>query len=170
MVLNILKVFKQLEAAEVDPSLLAYSIILSKDPDNYQSFTPQHKIGKSLNKESGGLIKYYKTSQQDDGYKGYSTDYRDLNIDIYKAELRKLVREVLRLLNCDIQELEDKIFPITAQDEDRDTGFGINYTSRSNKKNNLNKNSRTNNIQKNESLDRYQSLLRILPELVLPQR
>ena len=87
---NILKAFKQLEAAEVDPSLLAYSIILSKDPDNYQSYTPQHKIGKSLNKESGSLIKYYKTGHQEDGYKGYSTNYQDLDIDVYKVELWKL--------------------------------------------------------------------------------
>ena len=44
---------KQLEGAQVDPSLLAYSIVLGKDPNNYQSYTPQHKIGKSQNMESG---------------------------------------------------------------------------------------------------------------------
>ena len=44
---NVIKAFKQLEEAEVDPYLLAYSIILGKDPDHYQPFTPQHKIGKS---------------------------------------------------------------------------------------------------------------------------
>jgi DNA polymerase elongation subunit (family B) len=59
LVLNILKAFKQLEAAEVDPSLLTYSIILNKDPDDYKSYTPQHKIGKSLNTEFGSLIRYY---------------------------------------------------------------------------------------------------------------
>jgi hypothetical protein len=58
---NVIKAFKQLEAAEVDPSPLAYSIILNKDPGSYQSYTLQHKIGKSLNKESGSLIKHYKT-------------------------------------------------------------------------------------------------------------
>jgi hypothetical protein len=55
LVFNVLSAFKQLEAAEVDPSLLAYSIILNKDPDDYQSYTPQHKIGKSLNKEPGTI-------------------------------------------------------------------------------------------------------------------
>ena len=89
---NVLRAFKQLESAEVDPSLLAYSIILSKDPNDYQSYTPQHKIGKSLNKDSGSLIKYYKTGQQEDGYKGYSTNYQDLNIDIYKVELWKICK------------------------------------------------------------------------------
>jgi hypothetical protein len=49
LIFNVLKAFKQLEAAEVNPSLLAYSVILNKDPDNYQSYTPQYKIGKSLN-------------------------------------------------------------------------------------------------------------------------
>lgn len=48
--------------------------MLGKDPDNYQSYTPQHKIGKSLNKESGSLIRYCKTGQQEDGYNGYSTN------------------------------------------------------------------------------------------------
>jgi DNA polymerase I len=67
LIFNVLKAFKQLEAAEVDPSLLAYSVILNKDPDNYRSYTPQHKIGKSLNKEPGSLIKYYKAGHQEDG-------------------------------------------------------------------------------------------------------
>jgi DNA polymerase I len=115
---SILKAFKQLEAAEVDPSLLAYSVILNKDPDRYQFYTPQHKIGKSLNKEPGSLIKYYKTGQQKDGYKGYSTNYQDLDINVYKIELWKLIKEVLRLLNCDIQKLEDQIFPTIIEEED----------------------------------------------------
>jgi hypothetical protein len=74
--LNIVEAFKQLEAAEVDPSLLAYSVVLNKDPDEYQSYTPQHKIGTSMNKEAGSLIKYYKTGLEEDGYKGYSTNYQ----------------------------------------------------------------------------------------------
>ena len=50
---------------------IQWSMKLNKDPDDYQSYTPQCKIGKSLNKESGDLIKYYKTGQQEDGgYKG----------------------------------------------------------------------------------------------------
>jgi hypothetical protein len=132
----------QLEAAEVDPSLLAYSIILNKDPDNYQSYTPQHKIGKSLNKESGSLIKYYKTGQQEDGYKGYSTNYQDLNIDVYKVELWKLVKEVLRLLDYDIQKLEEQIFPTIIEDDDV-TVFDTINTNRVNKKNDINNNNRT---------------------------
>ena len=55
-------------------------------------------------------MKYYKAGQQEDGYKGYSTNYQDLNIDIYKVELWKIVKEILRLLDCDIQKLEDQIF------------------------------------------------------------
>jgi hypothetical protein len=68
LIFNLLKAFKQLEAAQVGPSLLAYSIVLGRDPDNYQSYTPQHKIGKSQNMESGSLIKFYKTGQQGDRY------------------------------------------------------------------------------------------------------
>jgi hypothetical protein len=81
LVINILKAFQQLELAEVDPSLLAYSSVLSKNPDKYQPFTPQYKIGNILNKESGSLISYYKSGKQEDRYKGYSTNYQDLNID-----------------------------------------------------------------------------------------
>ena len=98
--------------------MLAYSVVLNKDPDSYQSYTPQYKIGKSLNKESGSLIKYYKTGLQEDGYKGYSTNYQDLNIDIYKLELWRLVKEILRLLDCDIQKLEYQLFPATTREED----------------------------------------------------
>ena len=54
------------------------------DSDNYQSYTPQHKIRRWLNKESGILMKYYKTVPQEDEYKGYSTNYQNLNIDICK--------------------------------------------------------------------------------------
>jgi len=156
-----LEAFKQLEAAEVDPSLLAYSVILNKDPDDYQFYTPQHRIGVSLNKEAGSLIRYYKTGQQEDGYKGYSTNYQDLNIDIYKLELWKLVKEVLRLLNCDVQKLEGQIFQ-TAIEEDNITAFGTIHTSRTNKRNYINYR-KDNNIERNESLAKYQSLCQILP-------
>jgi hypothetical protein len=173
LIFNVLKAFEQLEAAEVDPSLLAYSIILNKDPDNYQSYTPQHKIGKSLNKEPGSLIKYYKAGYQEDGYKGYSTNYQDLDIDIYKVELWKLIKEVLRLLDYDIQKLEDQIFPsiIAGEVDDYDiTAFDTVYTNNTNKKNNINDNRQaTNNIQRNESLDKYRSLLQILLMLALPR-
>lgn len=118
LIFNVLTAFKQLEAAEVDPSLLAYSVILNKDHDKYQSYTAQHKIGKSLNKEPGSLIKYYKAGHQEDGYKGYSTNYQDLDIDIYKVELWKLIKDVLGLLDYDIQKLEDQIFPTIIEEND----------------------------------------------------
>jgi DNA polymerase elongation subunit (family B) len=107
---NILKAFQQLELAEVDPSLLAYSVVLNKDPDQYQSYTPQHKVGMLLNKEPGSLIQYYKTGKQEDGYKGYSTNYQDLNVDVYKDELWKIVKEILMLQGYDIRKLEEQIF------------------------------------------------------------
>jgi hypothetical protein len=170
LVFDVLKAFKQLEAAEVDPFLLAYSVILNKDPDKYQSYTPQHKIGKSLNKEPGSLIKYYKTGQQEDGYKGYSTNYQDLDIDIYKVELWKIIRDILRLLDCDIQKLEEQIFPTDVNDDDNDNvaQFGTIYSNRTNKKNDINNNDRRpNNIQRNESLDKCRSMRQCLV-LALP--
>jgi hypothetical protein len=102
LAINILKAFQQIEIAEVDPSLLAYSSVLSKNPVKYQPYTPHYKIGNILNKESGGLISYYKSGQQEDGYKGYSTNYQDLNIDVYKQELWKIVKEILRLLGYNV--------------------------------------------------------------------
>jgi hypothetical protein len=102
--------------------LLAYSVILNKDPDNYQSYTPQHKIGKSLDKEAGSLIKYYKTGDQEDRYKGYSTNYQDLDIDIYRIELWKLIKNVLRLLDCDAQKLQDQIFVTDSEDDNNSYG------------------------------------------------
>jgi DNA polymerase, archaea type len=120
LIINILNAFQRLEAAEVDPSLLAYSSVLRKNPDGYQPYTAQYKIGNILNKESGSLISYYKSGQQEDGYKGYSTNYQDLNIDVYKQELWKVVKDILRLLHYNIQKLEYQIFPemITEEKDD----------------------------------------------------
>lgn len=170
LIFNILKAFKQLETAEVDPYLLAYSITLNKEPDSYQSYTPQHKIGKLLNKESGSLIKYYKTGQQEDGYKGYSTNYQDLDIDIYKLELWKLLRDVLRLLDCDVQKLEDQIFPTIIEDNDNYDATLSNSicNSNANKKNDANDRKAKKNIPRNESLDKYRSLRQRVLVLVLP--
>ena len=58
-----------------------------------------------MNKEAGNLIKYYKTGLEEDGYKGYSTNYQDLNVDAYKEELWRIVT----LHGYDIQTLEDQI-------------------------------------------------------------
>lgn len=134
---------------------------MNRDPDSYQSYTPQHKIGKSLNKEAGSLIKYYKTGRQEDGYKGYSTNYQDLDIDVYKIELWKLLKEVLRLLDYDIQKLEGQIF-LTDIDNDHVTLSSTIHSSRANKRNDINNNYKkaNNNIQRNESLDKY----RLLPK------
>ena len=164
---NVLRAFKQLEAAEVDPSLLAYSIILGKDTNNYRTYTPQYKIGKCLNKESGSLIKYYKTGQEEDGYKGYSTDYKDLNIDIYKLELWNLLKEILRLLDCDIQKLENEIFQPVIEEYSEVTTFGNIYINKGNKKNAID-HKKAKDIQRNESLDKYRSLPRIVLAVGLP--
>ncbi|HEY7080147.1 MAG TPA: DNA polymerase domain-containing protein [Nitrososphaeraceae archaeon] len=166
LTVNILKAFRQLEEAEVDPALLAYSIILKKDPDNYQSYTPQYKIGKPLNKESGNLITYYKTGQQDDGYKGYSTNYQDLNIDVYKVELWKLVKEILRLLDCDIQKLEKEIFLLDVEEDSDLTTLGTVYPNKVDKKNAMN-DRKAKHMQRNDSLDKYRSLHQSVSVLVL---
>ena len=48
--INILKSFQHLESAEINPSLLAYSSVLSKNPDDYQLYPPQYRIGNILKK------------------------------------------------------------------------------------------------------------------------
>jgi hypothetical protein len=39
-----------------------------------------------------------------------STNYQDLNVDVYKEDLWKIVKEILRLQGYDIRELEEQIF------------------------------------------------------------
>jgi DNA polymerase, archaea type len=157
LTINILKAFQQLELAEVDPSFLAYSSVLSKNPDEYQPYTPQYKIGNILNKESGSLISYYKSGNQEDGYKGYSTNYQDLNIDVYKRELWKVVKDILRLLGYNIQKLEEQIFPEMIVEEKDDTimiPIKNNNTNHSRKKCRTNK-SAANIQEQNASLTNY---------------
>ena len=38
-------------------------------------------------------------------------------IDVYKIELWKLIKAVLRLLDCDVQNLEEQIIPIMIEDD-----------------------------------------------------
>ncbi len=149
LTLNVLEAFKQLEAAEVDPSLLAYSVVLNKDPDEYQTYTPQHKIGTSMNKEAGSLIKYYKTGLEEDGYKGYSTNYQDLNVDVYKEELWRIVKDILTLQGYDIQKLEDQIFEEVGDDTIYDTNLRLMESQQTKHKRSQS------NVQRNESLAKY---------------
>jgi DNA polymerase elongation subunit (family B) len=157
---NILKAFRQLEAAEIDPSLLAYTVILSKDPNEYRSYTPQNKIGKSLKKEAGEIIRYYKTGQQEDGYKDYSSNYHDLNIDVYKLELWNVVKEILRLLSYDIQTIEKQIF---LDDEELENDYVLPRNDQTIIRRKDSKKVRSKeNQQVNESLSKHQKSMLII--------
>ena len=102
-----------------------------------------------MNKEAGSLIRYYKTGQEEDGYKGYSTNYQDLNVDVYKEELWRIVKDILTLQGYDIQKLEDQIF---AEEKD-DTIFNISIRTSDRQ---LGKHKRSElNVQRNESLTKY---------------
>ena len=108
-----------------------------------------------LNKEPGSQIQYYKTGEQEDGYKGYSTNYQDLNIDVYKEELWKIVKEILMLQGYDIQKLEDQIFGEAENDTLYDTSLRLTERQQTNhKRSQL-------NVQRNESLAKYLLSIRI---------
>ncbi|MGB7954022.1 MAG: hypothetical protein WCF23_08570, partial [Candidatus Nitrosopolaris sp.] len=156
---NVINAFQELESAEVDPTHLAYSIVLSKDPDQYQTYTPQHKIGTSLNKETGSLINYYKTGQQENGYKGYSIRYQDLNIDVYKEELWKIVKEILTLQGYDIRKLEEQIF---AKEIEDDIIPNINLRVREKEQGKQEHSRSKSKVKLNESLGKYLLSLRTL--------
>jgi hypothetical protein len=138
---------------------LAYSVVLNKDPDDYQSYTPQHKIGTSMNKEAGSLIKYYKTGLEEDGYKVYSINYQDLNIDAYKEELWKLVKDILTLQGYDIQKLEDQIFGGEVGD-DVLCNSSLRITERERQQQKRHRRSES-NVRRDESLAKYFLSLRI---------
>ncbi|MGB8034507.1 MAG: hypothetical protein WCF03_11875 [Nitrososphaeraceae archaeon] len=81
-------------------------------------------------------------------------------------------KEVLRLLDCDVQKLEDQIFSTGIEEEGEEyvAAFDTIYSSKANKKNDINNsiNRKANNIQRNESLDKYQSPIQIFVVLRLP--
>ncbi|MGA9154190.1 MAG: hypothetical protein WBZ36_26705 [Candidatus Nitrosopolaris sp.] len=112
-----------------------------------------------MNKEAGSLIKYYKTGLEEDGYKGYSTNYQDLNVDIYKEELWKLVKEILMLQGYDIQKLEDQIFAEEVEyDELCNSSFRIMEKERQQQKRHRRSES---NVRRDESLTKYFLALRM---------
>jgi hypothetical protein len=108
-----------------------------------------------MNKEAGSLIKYYKTGQEEDGYKGYSTNYQNLNVDVYKEELWKLVKEILALQGYDIQKLEEQIFGEVGDDIVYNTSIRLTERQQTTRKRSQA------NVQRNESLVKYLLSLRI---------
>jgi hypothetical protein len=110
-----------------------------------------------MNKEAGSLIKYYKTGLEEDGYKGYSTNYQDLNVDVYKEELWKLVKEIFTLQGYDVQRLEDQIFPEELE-YDALSNTSLRITERQQKKHRRSQS----NVQRNESLAKYLLSMQIL--------
>jgi hypothetical protein len=107
-----------------------------------------------MNKEAGSLIKYYKTGLEEDGYKGSSTNYQDLNVDVYKEELWKLVKDILTLQGYDIQKLEDQIF--VGDDTVYDTSLRLTERQQTQRRRSQS------NVQRNESLAKYLLSMRIL--------
>jgi len=76
---------------------------------------------------------------------------------IFIKQNSKLIKDVLRLLDCDIQNLEEEIFRMAIKDEntiDDATLSSIVHTSVANKRHDI----KPNNIQRNESLDKYRSM------------
>jgi len=71
-----------------------------------------------------------------------------------------LIKDILRLLDCDIQRLEDQIFTTFIEDGGCDVMLtGTHYSNTANNRNDINnKDKKSNNIQRNESLDKYRSL------------
>jgi len=71
-----------------------------------------------------------------------------------------------------VQKLEDQIFSIGIEEEGEEyvAVFDTIYSSKTNKKNDINNNinRKTNNIQRNESLDKYRSPIQIFVALRLP--
>src|ERR1700746_47658 len=103
-----------------------------------------------MSKEAGSLIKYYKTGQEEDGYKGYSINYQDLNVDVYKQEFWRIVKDILTLQGYDIQKLEDQIFGGEIGDEIAcDSNLRLTESQQTNHKR------PQSNVQRNESLARY---------------
>jgi hypothetical protein len=58
-----------------------------------------------MNKEAGSLIKYYKTGLEEDGYKGYSTNYQDLNVDYKVVRMVRIMCIKISRENCKMASL-----------------------------------------------------------------
>ena len=90
------------------------------------------------------------------GYRGYLTNYQDLNIDVYKEELWRIVKDILTLQGYDIQKLEDRIFGGEVED---DIAYGTN--PRLTERQQIKRKRSQSNVQRNESLAKYLLSLRI---------
>ena len=83
--------------------------------------------------------------------------YQDLNVDVYKEELWKLVKEILTLQGYDIQKLEDQIFGGEVEDDIvYDTSLKLTQRQQTQRRRSQP------NAQQNESLAKYLLSIQIL--------
>ncbi len=94
-----------LEEKKLDPETLKIGLELSKDPADYEVNNIQKKIGPRLGARAGDLIYYYKSDNRD----GASLDSQDISVKKYKMMLWQVVKDVLEILNCDLNALEQEL-------------------------------------------------------------
>jgi DNA polymerase elongation subunit (family B) len=96
------KSVRNLEEEKVDTDALKISVELSRDPSDYKVNNIQKKIGHQLRAKAGDLIYYYKSNN----HNGVSLDPQDISVRKYKVMLWQVVKDILEILKCDINTLE----------------------------------------------------------------
>ena len=96
---------RNLAEKNVNPDALKIWVELSRDPADYKVNNIQKKIGLQLGGKAGDLMYYYKS----DNHEGISFDPKDISVRKYEIMLWQVVKDVLEILNYDLNTLEQEL-------------------------------------------------------------
>ena len=90
----------QLENGQVPPELLSISLIMRKNPGEYEHNCKQSRLGSKLGLRKGDTLFYYKCSIGETTYD--SENPQDISYTEYKKMLINSIKDVLQILGYDI--------------------------------------------------------------------
>jgi DNA polymerase family B/Primase X len=91
---------RQLENRRVSPKLLAISLVMRKNPEEYEQNCNQSRLGSKLGLRKGDTLVYYKCNTGEITYD--SENPQEISYTEYKKMLINSIRDVLQILGYDI--------------------------------------------------------------------
>ena len=107
---------RQLDRREVAPELLAISLPLRKNPDEYENDCIQKRLGLKLGLHRGDTLVYYKSELREEFYDALreihsfktiheSSNPKDISYEKYKDMLLRAVKDIIEILGYKIEDV-----------------------------------------------------------------
>jgi len=117
-ILNLKEAIRDLEAKNVPSEELAISLVLHKNPEEYDKECKQSRIGKRLHLRRGMTLVYYKTRYEELDYQPVTARHQkrvrlesenpgDISYAKYREMLHSSVKGIVEILGYDVSQLSD---------------------------------------------------------------